>query len=118
MNLRRFSAGPDFEKLCVEIIFIDHQTCQKPYRTRCCEFSSLHDAGVGPTWKSSYNLVIDGHLSVSGDVQQYSKCGYIIHHGLFCLHAKYHYTKLGHIVVMNSWNVDIEQKQKYFVWAE
>ena len=69
----------------------------------------------GSPWKSNFNLVIDEeHLSVSGDVQQCSKYGHIIHHGLFSLLAKYHYTKLEHMVTMNSWNVDIQQKGKAF----
>ena len=74
---------------------------------------------LGPHWKSSFHLIIDeGHHSASGDVQQCSKYGYIIHHELFCLHAKYHHTKFGHMVVMNSWNADIEQRQMYLALAE
>ena len=62
--------------------------------TQCC----------GPPWKSSFNLVIDeGHLSVSGDFEKCSKYGCFIHHGRFCLLSKYHYTKMGHMVVVNSW---------------
>ena len=67
----------------------------------------------GPLWKSSFNLVIDeGNLSVSGDAQQCSKYVYIIHHGLFCLHAQSHYTTLGN---MNNWNVDIEQRPNHII---
>ena len=35
-----------------------------------------------------------------------------------CLHATYHYTKLGHMFVMNNWNVDIEQRQMYLAWVK
>ena len=74
---------------------------------------------LGSTLNSSFNMVIDeGHIAVSGDVQQCSKYGCIIHHGLFCIHVKYHIIKLGHMVVMNSWNVDIEQRQRCLALAE
>ena len=43
--------------------------------------------------------------------------GYITHHGFFCLHVKYHYTKLGHTTVMNIWNVDAQQRQRYLTWS-
>ena len=66
---------------------------------------------------SSFNLVIDGgDRSVSSDVQQYSKYGYITHHDLCCLHAKYHHTQLGYTVVMSIWNVDAQQRQRYLNW--
>ena len=35
-----------------------------------------------------------------------------------CSYAKYHYTKLGHMVVMKSWNAGVEQRQRYLAWAE
>ena len=111
INLRQFSAGPDFEKFCFEIIFIDHQTYQKP----CWQFLSLQFAGVN-FWMLSFNLVIDD-WGPSCDVQQYSKFGYIIHHGLI-LHAKYHHTKFGHAVAKNIWNVDAQQRQRYCTWAD
>ena len=67
---------------------------------------------------SSFSLVIDeGDRSVSCDVQQYSKYGYITHHWLCCLHAKYHHTKLRHTVIMNIWNVDAQQRQKDPTWT-
>ena len=56
--------------------------------------------------------------SVSCDVQQYSKYGYITHCRLFCLHAKYYHTQLGHTIVMNIWNVDAQQMLSYLTWAE
>ena len=68
---------------------------------------------------SSFKLAIDkGDRSVSCDVQQYSKYGYITHHELFCLYAMYHNTQLGHAVVMNIWNVDAQLRQRYFTWTE
>ena len=38
-------------------------------------------------------------------------------HTIF-LHAKYHFKKLGHMVVLNIWNVDVQQRQWYLTWAE
>ena len=68
---------------------------------------------------SSSNLVIDeGNLSVSGDVRQCSTSGYIILHGLFCLHAKDQYTRLGHTIVMKIWNAEAQQRQRYLNWDE
>ena len=57
-------------------------------------------------------------IFVSGDVQLCSTYGYITHHWLFCLHAKYHYTKFGPTVVTNIWNVEAQQRQRYLTWAE
>ena len=68
---------------------------------------------------SSFNLVIDdGYHSVSCNVQQYSKYGYITHHGLCCLYAKYHHTQLGYTVFMSIWNTDAQQRQSYLTWAK
>ena len=107
-----------FEKFCVEIIFIDYQTCQKPCCSTCWYFSSLHFAKAN-FWMSNFNLAIDeGDRSASCDVQQYSKYGYITHHGLCRLHAKYHHTQMGYTVVMCIWNVDAQQRQRDFTWAK
>ena len=38
----------------------------------------------------------------------HAKYGDIAHCGRFCSHAEYNYTKLGHAVVMNIWNVDVQ----------
>ena len=69
---------------------------------------------------SSFNLIIIdvGGYSVSCDFQQYSKYGYITNHVLMCLRAKWHYTKLGYAVVMNTWNVDAQQRRRLLTWAE
>ena len=118
INWCRFSMDPNFGKFCVEIIFIDHQTCQKPCRSTCWSFSSLHVAGVHFSM-SSFNLVIDeGDRSVSCNVQQYSKYGYITHHRLCCLHAKYYHTQLGYMVVMSIWIVDAQQRHSYLTCAK
>ena len=78
----------------------------------------IHVAGAH-FWMPSFNLVIDdGDHSVSCNVQQYSKYGYITHHGLCCLHAKYHHTQLGYTVVMSIWNTDAQQRQSYLTWAK
>ena len=109
---------PNFENFFVRIIFIDHQTCQKSCRITCWLFSSLHFAGAH-FWMSRFNLVTDeGDRSVSCDFQQYAKYGYNTHHGLCCLHAKYHRTQLGHAVVMSIWNVDAQQRQRHLNKAE
>ena len=55
---------------------------------------------------------------MSCDVLQYSKYGYITHHGLCCLHAKYHHTQMGYMVVMSMWNIDVQQRQRYLTWAK
>ena len=68
---------------------------------------------------SSFNLVIDeGDRSASCNVQQYSRYGYITHHGLCCLYAKYDHTQLGYTVVISIWNVDALQRQSYLSWAK
>ena len=55
---------------------------------------------------------------MSGDVEKCSKYGYITYHGLFGLYARYPFTKLGHTVVMNIWNVETLTKAMYHTWAE
>ena len=41
--------------------------------------------------------------------------GYITQHRPFCLHAKYHYINLGHMVVMIIWNVDAQKGKVTFL---
>ena len=114
LNLRRFSVGPNFEKFCVDILFIDLQAFLKNMsHYMLVVFVVTFCWGPFSTWKSARET------SVSGDVKQCSKHGYITHHGLwFCLQFKYYYTELGHTVVMNIWNVDARQRQTYPTWAD
>ena len=66
---------------------------------------------------SIFILVVNkGKLSVLGDKQRCSNHGYNTHHGPFNTYAKYHCSKLGHAVVMNIWNIDARQRQKYPWW--
>ena len=56
-------------------------------------------------------------LSVPGDNQRCSNFGYNTRHGPFNTYAKYHCSKLGHKVVMNIWNIEAWQRQKYLTSA-
>ena len=67
---------------------------------------------------SSILVINEGELSVPGDNQRCSNYGYNTCHGPFNTHAKYHYSKLGNTVVMNIWNIDTWQRQKYLTSAE
>ena len=51
----------------------------------------------------------------AGSFRRYNLLGWM---RVFCSHAKYHHTKLGHTIVMNIWNVDTQQRQRYLTWAE
>ena len=80
--------------------------------------ASLHFTEVH-FWMSSFNRVVDeGDMSLSGYAQQCSKYSYISHNGLFNSHAKYHCTKLIYMTVLNMWNIEELQRQKYIAWAE
>ena len=63
-------------------------------------------------------VVNEGGLSVPGDNQRCSKYGYNTHHGPSNTYAKYHCSKLGHAVVMNIWNIDACQRQKYLTSSQ
>ena len=68
---------------------------------------------------SSFILVVkEGKLTVPGDNQHCSNYGYNTRHGPFNTRAKYHCSKFGHTVVMNIWNIDAWQRQKYLTSAE
>ena len=107
-----------FKKFYVEILFIDHQTCQKYMSQYMLAVFIVTRYRGRHFWMSSFKLVIDGDHSVSCDVQQYCKYGYITRHGLCCLHAKYHHTQLGYTVVMCIWNAGAQQRQSYLTWAK
>ena len=63
-------------------------------------------------------LVVNGEeLTVPGDTQRCSIYGYDTHHGPFNTYAKYRCSKLGNVVVMNIWNIDARQRQKYLTPA-
>ena len=62
-------------------------------------------------------LVVNEELSVPGDNQRCSNYGYNTHHGPFNTYAKCRCSKLGHAVVMNIWNIDVRQRQKYLTSA-
>ena len=67
---------------------------------------------------SIFVLVVNGgELSVPSDNQRCSNFGYNIRHGPFNTYAKYPCFKLGHAVVMNIWNIDAWQRQKYLTSA-
>ena len=69
-------------------------------------------------WMSSFNLVIDeGDRSVSYNGQQFPNM-VILHYRLCSSHVKCHHTKLGHMVVIDIWNVDAQQRETYLTWAE
>ena len=66
-------------------------------------------------------VVNEGKLSVPGDNQRCSNYGYNTRHGPYNTYAKYpkyHCSKLGHAVVMNIWNINAWQRQKYLTSAE
>ena len=67
---------------------------------------------------SSILIVNEGELSLPGDNQRCSKYGYNERHGPFNTHAKYHCSKLGHTIVMNIWNINTWQRQKYITSTE
>ena len=58
-------------------------------------------------------VVKEGELSVPGDNQRCSNYGYDTRHGPFNTCAKYHCSKLRHAVVINIWNIEAWQRQKY-----
>ena len=62
-------------------------------------------------------VVKEEELSVPGDYQRCSNCGYNTHHGTFNTYAKYRCSKLGHAAVVNIWNVDVWPRQKYLIPA-
>ena len=62
-------------------------------------------------------VVNEGKLSVPGDNQRCPNYGYSTRHGSFNTYDKYHCSKLGHGVVMNIWNIDAWQRQKYLTPA-
>ena len=63
---------------------------------------------------SIFILVInEGELSVPGDNQRCSNFDYNTRHGPFNTYAKYHCSSLWHAVVMNIWNIDARQRQRY-----
>ena len=97
-----------FEKCCVEIIFIDHQTCPKP----CCSWGPLSNVQFPPGNRQRRPFCVMRRSA------QYSKYGYITHQGIYCLHAKYHHTHVGYTVVMSIWNVDVHQRQSWLTWAK
>ena len=62
-------------------------------------------------------VVNEAELSVPGDNQRCSRYGYYIRHGPFNTCAKYHCSKLRHAVVVNIWNIEAWQRQKYLTPA-
>ena len=96
MDWCRFSVDPNFEKFCVQITLIDHQTCQKNM--------------------SQYMLVVfvvtlcwDPLLNVQFQPGNRRRRP---------LYVNYHHTQLGHTFVMSIWNVDAQQRQSWFTWAK
>ena len=62
-------------------------------------------------------VVNERELSVPGDNQRCSIYACNTRHGPFNAYAKYHFSKLGHVVVMNIWNIDAWQRQRYLTPA-
>ena len=62
-------------------------------------------------------IVNDGELPVPGDNQRCSNYGYNTRHGPFNTYAKYHCSKLRQAVIMNIWNIEAWQRQKYLTPA-
>ena len=62
-------------------------------------------------------VVNEGELPVPGDKQRCSNYGYNTRHGPFHTYAKYHCSKLRHAIVMNIWNKEAWQRQKYLTPA-
>ena len=62
-------------------------------------------------------VVNEGEFSVPGDNQGCSNYGCNIRHGPYNTFAMYYCSKLGHTIVMNIWNIDAWQKQKYLTSA-
>ena len=62
-------------------------------------------------------VVNEEEPSVPGDNQRCSNYGYDTRHGTFNTHAKYRCSKLGHVVVVKIWNIDVWPRQKYLTPA-
>ena len=67
---------------------------------------------------SGFIPVVNEELSVPGDNQRCSNYDYNKRHGPINTHAKYHCSKLGHTTVINIWNIDASQRQKYLISVE
>ena len=115
----RFSAGPNFAKFCVEIISIDHQICKKTKKNMWCYVLVVFIVTLcwGPLsniqFQPGSRLMCPLCHATANNVPNRA----YISHGLFCSHAYHNYTLLGHTVVMNTWNVDVRQRQTCYIWV-